>query len=236
MRRKEKNVFTLNSQGDENLDVMVHAPKYTSHVGALVAKALPISGNLLELGSGDGQQTARVMPPTARLTCIEQSFLRRNELESSGYKVSEDLSNHIGSKSSALFTINCLEHIEDDLNVLKTIWDCLDPGGVLIIYVPALPFLFSEMDYRVGHFRRYTKKTIYSKLIASGFTVSSFEYVDFLGVIASFTYKLLPNRSGEPSIRAVATYDKYIFPISRILDLFFKKMTGKNILVRGVKN
>jgi SAM-dependent methyltransferase len=215
---------------------MVYAPKYTSHVGVLVAKSLPMSGNLLELGSGDGQQTARVMLPTTRLTCIEQSPLRRNDLESSGYKVSIDLSGHIGSKSSALFTINCLEHIEDDLNVLKTIWDCLEPGGVLIIYVPAMPFLYSQMDYRVGHYRRYTKKSIYSKLKASGFTVSSFEYVDFLGVIASLTYKLLPNRSGEPSIRSVATYDRYFFPISRILDLLFKKFIGKNILVRGVKN
>src|SRR5215475_3171635 len=52
--------------------------------------------------------------------------------------------------------INVLEHIEDDETELKTIFNALAPGGRILIFVPALPFLMSSMDRGLGHFRRYT--------------------------------------------------------------------------------
>lgn len=235
MRRKNDIQESHKSQGDENLEIMLFAPRYTSYIGALISKKLPSTGNLLELGSGDGTQTSKVIAPNPRLICVEPSPLRRNSLSKAGYMVSEDLTSHVGSNASALFTINCLEHIEEDLSILITINMCLKKGGAVIIFVPALPALYSKMDQRVGHYRRYTKKSIESKLTESGFAVSSFEYVDSIGVMISLLYKLLPGRSGEPSIRSIALYDRLVFPLSRILDRFFNKFVGKNILVCGVK-
>lgn len=214
---------------------MQFAPNYTGHIGGLVRKYLPRSGQILELGSGDGTQTRRIVEPNPRVICIEQSASRRKVLSEAGYQVSNELSSHIGSDSSALFSLNCLEHIEDDVGALETINKCLMPGGLVVLYVPALPILFSSMDRRVGHYRRYTRKSLRKLLESTGFEVTSCEYVDSLGILPSLIYKVLPNASGEPTKSSVVFYDKFLFPMSRFLDLLFKKIAGKNILMIGVK-
>jgi hypothetical protein len=222
-----------NPQGDENLEIMRFAPRYTSHIGQLIAEHIPVEGDVLELGSGDGLQTSKIISPQARFTCIEQSPPRIETLLSLGYKVSDDLTSHVGSNSKVLFSLNCLEHIEDDLNVLRTIRECLSPDGRIVLYVPALPFLFSNMDRHVGHYRRYTRKSLSAVLLQSGFQVRSYEYVDSMGVLASLVYKFLPSSSGEPSPKSVSLYDSLFFPVSQFLDKFLRRFIGKNLLMIG---
>lgn len=233
MSKSGLNESNSNPQGDENLEIMRFAPRYTNHVGQLIAAHIPVEGKVLELGSGDGLQTSKIISPQARFTCIEQSPARVETLVSLGYKVSEDLTSHVGSNSIALFSLNCLEHIEDDLKVLRTIRECLSPDGRIVIYVPAFPFLFSNMDRHVGHYRRYTRKSLAAVLLQSGFQVQSYQYVDSFGVLASLVYKFLPSTSGEPSPKSVSLYDSLFFPLSRFFDKFLHRFIGKNLLMIG---
>ena len=55
----------------------------------------------------------------------------------------------------ALYSINVLEHIENDLAALREMRRVLRPDGGLLLYVPAFPLLYSTNDRRVGHVRRY---------------------------------------------------------------------------------
>jgi len=61
---------------------------------------------------------------------------------------------------SGLFDIlgmfDVLEHIEDDGAALRWVTAQLKPGGIAVITVPAFPFLWTEHDEAVRHFRRYT--------------------------------------------------------------------------------
>lgn len=59
--------------------------------------------------------------------------------------------------------IDVLEHIEDDREQLRRIWDRLVPGGQLVVLVPAFPLLYGERDRNNGHFRRYTSRELISK-------------------------------------------------------------------------
>ena len=54
-----------------------------------------------------------------------------------------------------LIMLNVLEHIEDDLGALQKAFNLLNPGGILIIEVPASPGLYSDYDRELRHFRRY---------------------------------------------------------------------------------
>jgi len=222
-----------NPQGDENLEIMRFAPRYTTYIGKLIAKQIPLVGGVLELGSGDGFQTLKIISPQPRFTCIEQSPSQGETLLGLGYKVSKNLTEHIGSNSKVLFSLNCLEHIQDDLGALRIIHDSLAPGGRIVLYVPALPMLFSKMDHHVGHYRRYTRKSLSAALLDAGFQVHSFEYVDSIGVITSLIYKFLPNASGKPSPRSITLYDSLFFPLSRIFDIALRKFAGKNLLMIG---
>ncbi|GBE20949.1 MAG TPA: class I SAM-dependent methyltransferase [Actinobacteria bacterium] len=49
-----------------------------------------------------------------------------------------------------------LEHVGDDVQVLKQWGEWLAPNGVMMISVPSRPQSFGHWDVAVGHYRRYT--------------------------------------------------------------------------------
>src|SRR5258705_3755375 len=64
----------------------------------------------------------------------------------------------------SVFYVNVLEHIADDEAELETVWRTLSSAGNLLIFVPALPRLHGSFDEPVGHFRRYSKTELVTKL------------------------------------------------------------------------
>jgi SAM-dependent methyltransferase len=74
-----------------------------------------------------------------------------------------------------------LEHIEDDLQALQGIKQALEPGGRLVLTVPAGPSLWSRYDEESGHQRRYRERDLRAVLTAARFQV---EYLThFMSVI-----------------------------------------------------
>jgi SAM-dependent methyltransferase len=64
-----------------------------------------------------------------------------------------------------------LEHVADDRACLRSLHRALVPGGRLYLTVPAHPWLWSEADRHAGHFRRYTRRSLYAKLAGAGFAI-----------------------------------------------------------------
>ena len=85
-------------------------------------------------------------------------------------------------KPDTIVCINVLEHIQGDVGFLKECLRLLPPGGRLVIFVPALPYLFGSMDAHYGHFRRYWKDELNRKMEAQGFRILKSRYLNFLGV------------------------------------------------------
>ncbi len=211
---------------------------YSWHIINLVTQSISIESqpNALEFGAGTG--------------FLMQIFEEKNGYKPKGIEIDPTLvkiikdkgyscfsdTNEIQEKFELIFTSNVLEHIEDDLAALKEIKKLLTQDGILAIYVPALPILFSQLDYNVGHFRRYKKRELKSKLVASGYEVESIRYVDSLGVLAALLTKLIgyKNQAGLGSRKSLLIYDKVIFPISKLLDqMLMKNVLGKNLFVRA---
>ena len=63
-----------------------------------------------------------------------------------------------------------LEHIEDDIGVLRLLHDALVPNGRIYLTVPSFQTLWSSEDDLAGHHRRYTISTLNARLRAAGFT------------------------------------------------------------------
>ena len=64
-----------------------------------------------------------------------------------------------------------LEHVEDDRAALRHLRDLLQPGGALLVTVPAYQALWSEFDDEAHHCRRYEPATLETRLLEAGFTV-----------------------------------------------------------------
>lgn len=206
-------------------------PNYASHIGSLVKSVIKNDGLILELGSGDGYQTSFVMMPSRNFYCVESDSIGLQKLISRGYQVSQTLDNFTDGTVSSIFSINCLEHIKDDSGVINKIGSCLDSDGTLILYLPAFNFLFSSMDTRVGHFRRYSRKSITKICESNGFRIEKSTYVDSVGAFITLIFKLSGNKNGVPSKKSLIFFNNYLFPISCFLDKFLGRIFGKNIFV-----
>ena len=140
----------------------------------------------------------------------------------------------IPGKYDFIYSSNVLEHIEDDVQCLQDLSDKLKKGARLGIYVPALMILFSDLDRSVGHYRRYSKVELSSKVNGAGFKVISCEYVDSLGFLATLLIKILgwKDVGNIGSVASLKFYDRFIFPLSRLIDRITNgKLVGKNIFL-----
>jgi hypothetical protein len=126
-----------------------------------------------------------------------------------------------------LYSLNVLEHIEDDEAMAKLWFKKIKPGGELLVYVPAFQFLFSSMDLKVGHFRRYTATSLSDRLLNAGFIISEARYADSLGILATLIFKVFKRDSGSEDLHLLRLYDRWIFPLSRMFDAICGKFAGK---------
>lgn len=83
-------------------------------------------------------------------------------------------------------SLNTLEHISNDELALKHSLRLLLPKGYLILIVPAHQWLYGTMDASIGHYRRYSKKDLLSKLTALGFKVKMQKYINAAGAVGWF--------------------------------------------------
>lgn len=75
----------------------------------------------------------------------------------------------------AAISTDVLEHIEDDRTAFTKIAELTRPGGLVLIAVPAGQWLFGYHDEQLGHFRRYSKKTL-RQLVSDSCTVKKLRY------------------------------------------------------------
>ena len=142
-----------------------------------------LGDEVLEAGCGIGNLTTLLLN-RKRLVCldVEPHYVERVQL-AYGHLANvsvrhADLCNDADLEpvaQSGLFdsaiAINVIEHIEDDVAVLKRLFNLLKPGGNLVVLAPQHPCLYS-IDRYIGHYRRYTRAELTAKLEEAGFTVS----------------------------------------------------------------
>ncbi len=87
------------------------------------------------------------------------------------------------------------------------------------------------MDKKVGHFRRYKLGELISIMEMSGFEVRGTRYIDILGVLVSIVYKFYGSKDGTIKPRSVSLYDRFTFPVSKLLDVLTGKLIGKNTYI-----
>lgn len=84
------------------------------------------------------------------------------------------------NRFDVLIASDILEHVENDGAALKSWYDVLKPGGLLIIFVPAFMFLWSNHDEVNHHFRRYSSKGLINLLVSHNFLIIKKGYWNFM--------------------------------------------------------
>lgn len=221
--------------GGHNLDAMAAAQNYNAFLIRLIARHLHADDRVIDFGAGLGGFAEAVREKAADIIAVEPDPEQRRRIEARGLSARPSLGGVADGSTDFVYTLNVLEHIEDDAGALAEIFRVLAPGGRLLIYVPAFEALYSSMDRAVGHCRRYHMGPLKTRVEAAGFEVAHAEFADSVGFAASLGYKLFGGEGGEVSAEAVRVYDRYVFPVSRLFDVVARHIAGKNIILLAEK-
>jgi SAM-dependent methyltransferase len=217
--------------GVENLEVMSAAENYNRFLLETVRRYAPARGRILDFGAGNGEFAVPLSKRGLDVTALEPDALLRSKIAEQGVRAvagSEELPD---GAFDYIYTLNVLEHIEDDLGALEALHSKLRPGGRLLVYVPAFPILYTSMDAKVGHVRRYTRRTLTTAVAGAGFAIEEVRHVDSLGFLAALLFKAIGSKDGTINVRALRLYDRVAFPVSRLIDLAAERWIGKNLLL-----
>ncbi|MFH1011408.1 MAG: class I SAM-dependent methyltransferase [bacterium] len=218
--------------GIDNLEVLLDAVHYNRFLVNEIVKAGRGATTAVDFGAGIGTFSTAFRSRGLSVICIEKDADLLDKLRCQGFKAYGSLNPITDGSQDYIFSLNVLEHIQDDNQSLKALFAKLKPGGRLLLYVPAFNVLFSSMDRKVGHYRRYSKSALIKATLRAGFTIERVTYVDSLGFFVTLAYKLIGNKQGDISPTAVKLYDRILFPISRMLDqIGIAYFLGKNLMV-----
>ena len=220
-------------QGRETLADLTIANNYNTHLIELVLKQQIIGGKVLDFGAGNGAFAARIQKTGSDVFAAETDIVLQEEIEALGIPIIHDIG-AAGFKFDLIYSLNVLEHIKDDVEALELLSRNLTEDGKLVIYVPALEILYSKFDHKIGHYRRYNKQRLRETAEKAGLRVESLEFHDPVGFFAALAYRLLDN-SGNVKPGSIRVFDKFLYPISRLVQPIFKHAFGKNLLLVATK-
>lgn len=126
--------------------------------------------------------------------------------------------------------VNVLEHIERDVDEVRTAFGMLEPGGTLGVFVPAMPSLYGSLDYKSGHYRRYSAQQLTAVLVDAGFVDIDVRYFDVLGVAPWWLMYRVFNVGHLDRVSSTG-YDRVVVPLSRLVQRIVPRPPkGKNLV------
>jgi SAM-dependent methyltransferase len=221
------------------LGLFAHATNWKKYWSS---RLLPyLQGDVLEVGAGIGANSQLLrssrqrrwvcLEPDAQLLAQARSALAGDlECEFVAGTVAEL---DARERFDAILYIDVLEHIEDDAAEFRRVTPHLKAGAKLIILSPAHAWLFSPFDAAIGHYRRYTRKTLLAAT-APGLALERVLYLDACGLLASLGNRLLL-RQDLPTLKQILFWDRVLVPMSRWVDPLCRFQVGKSILAVWTK-
>ncbi len=205
-----------------------------------------LRGRLLEVGAGLGTITRKLVDRYPELSIVALEPAENVFADLASYAaltprvtarrqtLTEYGADQAGGFDAVLY-LNVLEHIADDAQELHLAARMLRPGGALLVFGPALEWLYSELDYRAGHYRRYSLRQLRALASAAGLKVASGRYFDVLGVLPYLVvYRL--SRHDDIAGSTLWGYDRVVVPLSRLAQRVVRHPPlGKNVILVAVK-
>jgi len=219
------------------LELFANAVHWKSYVHQQIAPYL--GPRVLEVGAGIGTTTlAQCKQAHEHWLCLEPDREQVKQIEAriaSGElpQCCQTLAGFVSDlpvddRYHSLLYMDVLEHIEHDAAEAARAAEHLLPGGYLIALAPAHQFLYSPFDRAIGHFRRYTRRSL-KGAIPTRLKQVSLRYLDSVGLCASLANRLLLKQS-MPTAKQIAIWDNYFVRTSRYLDPLLAYSLGKSVL------
>jgi glycosyltransferase involved in cell wall biosynthesis len=171
-----------------------------------------IGQRVLEVGAGTGTMTRFLYgrelivatdSETPYLDRLRNRFRRKPGIIVERLDLNEETTNDLSRYAFDTVTlINVLEHLDDDAAALRRAGELLQPGGRIVIFVPAGKELFGTLDKSVGHQRRYEKEELIAKMTAAGFEIEAVSYQNLIARLAWWLNSKVLHRRALPGAQS----------------------------------
>jgi SAM-dependent methyltransferase len=226
-----------------DLEALADMPHYVDWI--LQRFAAHLRGRVLEVGAGTGNFAACYVDRVAEAVLLEpaQNLCPRLAARFSSkthVKVECGLLEEWATRPAArrgnddrrfdtAVMVNVLEHIADDQDTIQRLARLLRPGGKLLIFVPALRWLYGSLDRQVHHYRRYSRSRLKRLMQRADLDVISLDFFDTPGVLPWLLAGRLLRQSSF-SARAAFIYDRAVVPLASRLERWVRVPLGKNLV------
>lgn len=192
------------------------------------------SQRVLDVGCGLGKVTVHLSKKGLDVSGIDVSSrlisLAREKAAKNKVKVYFEVSRleefDPKEKFDAVLFAGVLEHIEDDVGMMREAKRLLKPDGKIVITdKPTFNCLFNKRDQRIGHLRRYTKKMLRAKLENAGYSNIRMKYYNFLMIFGNIYLKI--TRKDE------YPYEMFNPFIDKVIYLWYKHLENNFIFPIG---
>jgi len=236
---------TVSGQAYEgrDLEALAELPNY--HQWILETFDSSVKGRVLELGAGTGnfssswlnsaQEAVLIEPARNLFALLAARFASIPHVQPvCGYleELCEDPAHRdlfYSHSFDAAILVNVLEHIEHDLQTLRLLKRLLRPDGHLLLFVPALSWLYGSLDAEVDHVCRYSRSGLRRTVRRAGFHIKHLRYFDLPGVMPWF-FAARVCRVRRFNERMARVYDSLVVPMASFAEKLFRPPLGKNLI------
>jgi 2-polyprenyl-3-methyl-5-hydroxy-6-metoxy-1,4-benzoquinol methylase len=153
-----------------------------------------IGRRILDAGCGLGNFTAIITKKNAEYILAVDSSPRNIQVLKDRFKdlaiveiaqVDLETDNDFfrGKQIDTIVCLDMLEHVYDDIALLKSFFKIMQTGGHLLVKVPTCKWLYGSIDLTSGHYRRYTPEELRVKAESVGWETIKANYMNIAGVI-----------------------------------------------------
>lgn len=221
---------------------------YRSRNVRKIVKKFLQGGSVLDIGCGTGHLLRELVNEGREVTGVEPtkelfaySLKVCNHKKIKLFNINGNELGRINKKFDNMVCVDVIEHVENDIGIIKSASDVSGKNALFVVLVPAFPFLYGERDKSIGHLRRYNKKELIEKMENNGFKVIKSRYWNSLGFLVYFLFEKIL-RKKVPEGHRYKDKKGVTLLINKLLDLWFRVVEnnisfgfGLSLIVIGKK-
>jgi hypothetical protein len=100
----------------------------------------------------------------------------------------------------------------------------------VVLLVPAFPALYGPIDRNLGHYRRYSRRSIASLAAATSLRIRKVHYVNAAGFFGWWVNSHILRRRAQ-SEKQIEIFDRYLVPLLSRLEGMVTPPFGQSLLV-----
>jgi 2-polyprenyl-3-methyl-5-hydroxy-6-metoxy-1,4-benzoquinol methylase len=133
--------------------------------------------HIVDIGAGSGVFARMLLERTDCVSalCVDPAYQEETDVDVGG-KTLRFRRQYAGEQVDLVLMMDVLEHVDDDVGLLRDVLEPMRAGTPVFITVPAFKFMWSAHDEFLDHRRRYTSKSLGATMRAAGVGIDWVRY------------------------------------------------------------